>query len=139
MKDRTALFGLLLIAANGMASTPRTEVLLLSGDGTPRHPPVPWTFSLDHGRGSGVKTSIPVPSNWEQQGFGAYYYGTQGRGKPDDDPVIPKEVGTYARTFGVPASWAGRRVHIVFDGVMTDADVLINGVSAGATHQGGFY
>ena len=31
------------------------------------------------------------------------------------------------------------RVSIVFEGVMTDTDVLINGSSAGPVHQGGFY
>ena len=82
---------------------------------------------------------IAVPSCWEQQGFGAYYYGTQGRGKPDDDPVIPKETGTYRREFQVPADWAGRDIHIVFEAAMTDTSVTINGQSAGPAHQGGFY
>ncbi len=80
-----------------------------------------------------------VPSCWEQQGFGAYYYGTQGRGKPDDDPIIPKETGTYQREFQVPAEWNGRDIHIVFEAAMTDTSVTINGQSAGPTHQGGFY
>jgi hypothetical protein len=129
----------MLLAAAGVQAAPRTEILPLSGDGTPRHPPVRWEFTLDRGRGSGAPTSILVPSNWEQQGFGAYSYGTQGRDKPDDDPVIPKEVGTYARSFDVPAAWSGRALFLVFDGVMTDTDVRVNGVSAGVTHQGGFY
>jgi len=129
-------------AAGGFApaaTPPRTDILMLSGDGTPRHPPVRWEFTLDAGRGAGARSSILVPSCWEQQGFGAYYYGTQGRGKPDDDPVIPKEIGTYARSFTLPAGWRGREIHIVFDGAMTDTEVRINGRSAGATHQGGFY
>jgi hypothetical protein len=121
------------------ATAPRTDILMLSGDGTPQHPPVRWEFTLDSGRGSGVKSSIVVPSCWEQQGFGAYYYGTQGRGKPDDDPIIPKETGSYARSFMLPPAWSGREIHIVFDGAMTDTDVRVNGQSAGPTHQGGFY
>ena len=80
-----------------------------------------------------------MPSCWEQQGFGAYYYGTQGRGKPDDDPVIPKETGTYRRSFEAPASWREREIHIVFEAAMTDTTVFINGQQAGDTHQGGFY
>ena len=64
--------------------------------------PVHWDFRLDQGRGSGEWKRIVVPSCWEQQGFGTYYYGTQGRGKPDDDPVIPKETGTYRRSFEIP-------------------------------------
>ena len=29
----------------------------------------------------------------------------EGRGKPDDDPVIPKETGTYRRSFDLPKAW----------------------------------
>jgi hypothetical protein len=121
-----------------------TVVLPLSGMGNAGETPVYWDFKLDAGRGSGsIKgkewTRIAVPSCWEQQGFGSYYYGTQGRGKPDDDPVIPRETGTYRREFQIPASWDGRDVHVVFEAAMTDTSVTINGQSAGATHQGGFY
>jgi hypothetical protein len=134
------LLALLLVAIAGDAWThPRTDILPLSGTGEPASAPVRWNFSIDRGRGSESPGSIMVPSCWEQEGFGAYYYGTQGRGKPDDDPVIPKEVGTYSRTFEIPAAWAGREFHLVFDGVMTDTDVRVNGQSAGPTHQGGFY
>jgi hypothetical protein len=82
---------------------------------------------------------ILVPSCWEQQGFGAYYYGTQGRGKPDDDPVIPKETGTYRRSFGFPCSGASAGIHLVFEAAMTDTTCSFNGRQAGDTHQGGFY
>jgi beta-galactosidase/beta-glucuronidase len=41
--------------------------------------------------------------------------------------------------FLVPAAWRGRVVRLVFDGVMTDAEVWVNGQSAGPTHQGSFY
>lgn len=142
LRRRYATLVALAVAGAGYAGAPtppRTDILMLSGDGTPRYPPVRWEFTLDAGRGAGVKGSILVPSCWEQQGFGAYYYGTQGRGKPDDDPVIPREVGTYARSFTLPAAWNGREIHIVFDGAMTDTDVRVNGRSAGPTHQGGFY
>jgi hypothetical protein len=120
-----------------------TLVMPLSGMGTAGEAPVYWDFKLDTGRGSvagdGKWSRIAVPSCWEQQGFGTYYYGTQGRGKPDDDPVIPKETGTYRREFQIPSAWSGREVHIVFEAAMTDTTVSINGQSAGPTHQGGFY
>jgi hypothetical protein len=125
------------------AAEPATIVLPLSGMGEAGEAPVYWDFKLDTGRGSGPKSGkwsrIVVPSCWEQQGFGAYYYGTQGRGKPDDDPVIPKETGTYRREFQIPATWDAREIHIVFEAAMTDTSVSINGQSAGPTHQGGFY
>jgi hypothetical protein len=98
-----------------------------------------WQFKLDTGRRSGHWQLIPVPSQWEQQGFGTYYYGTQGRGKPDDDPVIPKETALYRRSFDVPTAWRDREVHVVFEAVMTDTTVFVNGRQAGKTHQGGFY
>ena len=121
------------------AQAAETWVLPLSGMGEAGEAPVYWDFQLDNGRGSGKRGRIAVPSCWEQQGFGAYYYGTQGRGKPDDDPVIPKETGTYRRTFELPAAWEGRDIHIVFEAAMTDTTVTVNGQSAGPTHQGGFY
>ena len=121
---------LLSCACGSAAHAEPTEILPLSGT---------WDFKLDQGRRSGEWHPIPVPSQWEQQGFGAYYYGTQGRGKPDDDPVIPKETGTYKRSFDIPGTWKGRDIHVIFEAAMTDTTVTINGKSAGPTHQGGFY
>jgi len=57
-----------------------------------------------------------VPSNWETEGFGVYNYG---RGKQPES----NETGTYRYKFTVPASWKGKSVHIVFEGVMTDTKV----------------
>ncbi|MCX6895613.1 MAG: DUF4981 domain-containing protein [Verrucomicrobia bacterium] len=39
----------------------------------------------------------------------------------------------------MPESWSGRRINLVFNGVMTDASVKVNGRSAGPTHIGAFY
>jgi hypothetical protein len=132
-------FASLLLAMPFLAHAQSTIIQPLSGMGEAGEKPVYWDFRLDTGRGSGAWRKIAVPSQWEQQGFGSYYYGTQGRGKPDSDPVIPKETGTYKRSFEMPASWNGRSIHIVFEAAMTDTDVLVNGRSAGPTHQGGFY
>jgi glycosyl hydrolase family 2 len=128
-----------LLLAPALACAAPTEILPLSGMGAADEAPVYWDFKLDAGRGAGEWKRILVPSCWEQQGFGAYYYGTQGRGKPDDDPVIPKETGTYRRTFELPESWSDRQVHVVFEAAMTDTTVFVNGRQAGDTHQGGFY
>ena len=119
-----------------------TETQMLSGHGS--DDAVPWDFYCASSRannrnctnapGNGIWTTIPVPSNWELQGFGTYYYGTDNgfqRG--------PVETGFYRRSFDVPPTWRGRRVSIVFEGSMTDTDVKINGMSAGPTHQGAFY
>ena len=128
-----------LLLAPALACAAPTGILPLSGMGVADEAPVYWDFKLDTGRGAGEWKRILVPSCWEQQGFGAYYYGTQGRGKPDGDPVIPKETGTYRRTFDLPDSWSDRQIHIVFEAAMTDTTVFVNGRQAGDTHQGGFY
>lgn len=112
------------------ASAAETELRYLSGHG-PKDA-VPWEFSVTKGRRAGERTTIQVPSNWEQQGFGTYNYGQSPGAKAD-------EHGLYRLRFSVPDEWKGRRVRIVFDGVMTDAEVKINGKSAGPAHQGGFY
>ena len=135
----TALLVALALTAPALGASPETLVMPLSGMGVEGVAPVYWDFQLDSGRGSGKQSRIVVPSCWEQQGFGAYYYGTQGRGKPDDDPVIPRETGTYRRDFQISPAWDGRDIHIVFEAAMTDTTVNINGQSAGPTHQGGFY
>ncbi|WP_237716332.1 glycoside hydrolase family 2 TIM barrel-domain containing protein [Catenovulum agarivorans] len=110
-------------------ATALTEVKMLSGTGS--DDAVEWDFYCNKGNNCGEWTKIPVPSNWEQQGFGNYDYG-----------YIPEkhdEQGIYRRQFDVPAEWQDRTIEIVFDGVMTDATVLVNGEQVGPTHQGGFY
>jgi hypothetical protein len=108
----------------------QTERQYLSGRG-PKDA-VPWGFSVTGGRRAGEQTTIPVPSNWEQHGFGAYSYGLAPIPRSD-------ERGLYRLTFSAPETWKGRRIRIVFDGVMTDATVKVNGRSAGPTHHGAFY
>ncbi len=119
--------GLLL---SGVSIAAETELRYLSGHG-PKDA-VPWEFSVTKGRRAGEWTTIPVPSNWEQQGFGTYNYGESPGAKAD-------EHGLYRLRFSVPDEWKGKRVRIVFDGVMTDAAVTVNGKSAGPVHQGAFY
>lgn len=108
-----------------------TEVKYLSGTGADQT--VDWEFFCSAGMNSGKWTKIAVPSCWEQQGFGSYNYGH------DDFENRLNETGLYKHRFNVPASWSGKEVTIVFEGVMTDALVKINGKQAGPVHQGAFY
>ena len=121
----------LLVLVSGVlaacACAVETETLYLSGRG--KDDAVPWEFFCTGGQRSGAWMTIPVPSCWEQQGFGAYGY--------QDDPL--KEQGKYRHRFLVPAAWQGKVIRIVFEGAMTDAEVRINGQPAGPMHQGGFY
>lgn len=115
-------------------AVPETDVQYLSGHGP--EDAVRWEFFCTAGRASRVWTTIPVPSCWEQQGFGTYNYGNEINA---DDRVVGNEQGLYRRTFEVPASWRDRQVRLVFDGSMTDTTVWVNGRQAGETHQGAFY
>jgi hypothetical protein len=105
----------------------KTQTLYLSGKGT--DDAVDWEFMINTGRRAGEPSTIPVPSNWEFHGFGDFQYGFN----------ASTEVGTYRRTFELPASWARKRIFVVFEGAMTDTLVSVNDVSAGPAHQGGFY
>jgi hypothetical protein len=109
----------------------QTERLYLSGTGNDHT--VNWQFFCTAGANSGKWTTIPVPSNWELQGFGKYDYGFV------KEVNKGKEQGLYKYSFKVPAGWANQKINIVFEGSMTDTEVKINGKSAGEIHQGSFY
>lgn len=123
------LAGLLLSISAMAADALRTETLMLSGSGP--DDAVPWDFTIDAGMRAGEKARIPVPSNWQQHGFGHYQYGY-------DKGPRAADTGTYRRRFTVPADWKGRTVRIVFEAAMTDTTVKVNGKLAGPVHQGGF-
>ena len=107
-----------------------TERQYLSGHG--KDDAVPWKFFCTGGEQSRYWTNIPVPSNWELHGFGTLNY-------KKDSTNPPPERGLYEHDFTVPQGWRSGRVFLVFDGVMTDTSVKVNGESAGPVHQGGFY
>lgn len=132
-------FLLLLLAAAPAVFAVETETVYLSGHGS--DDAVPWDFYCTAGRSSGVWTKIAVPSCWEQQGFGEYDYGVEFRPSKrlPEQVRMPAEQGIYRHEFVVPAAWRGRVVRLVFEGVLTDAAVKINGQPAGPGHEGGFY
>lgn len=134
----TFLLGLVL-STFAFGETLSTENIYLSGRGS--DDAQLWDFFCTAGRNSGFWTKIPVPSCWEQQGFGEYDYGVEFRpSKRMPEPLpVPNEEGIYRREFNVPAAWRGRSVRLVFEGVLTDTEVRVNGVSVGPVHQGGFY
>ncbi|MDQ0639347.1 hypothetical protein QF042_002912 [Pedobacter sp. W3I1] len=130
MKRRFILFWCLISMFCSLKAQ-QTEKLYLSGTGNDNT--VNWDFFCTAGANSGKWTSIPVPSNWELQGFGKYNYGF------NKEENKGKEQGLYKYTFKVPAAWKNKKINIVFEGSMTDTEVKINGKSAGETHQGSFY
>jgi len=129
LKKLTYIIVCLLFAMQLFAQ--QTEIKYLSGIGNDNS--VQWDFYCSDGMNAHKWTKIAVPSCWELQGFGKYNYGFA------KDSLKGKEQGLYKHVFDVPTTWKDKVINIVFEGVMTDADVKVNGVSAGAIHQGAFY
>ena len=124
---------LLILLLSLQVTAQQTETLYLSGTGL--GDTKTWDFYCSDGMNSRKWSKIEVPSQWELEGFGEYSYGrwyTIKGGKPST------ETGTYRTTFRIPSNWKGKQVTIVFEGVMTDTEVFVNGVLAGEMHQGGF-
>lgn len=87
-------------------------------------------------------TTIPVPANVELQGHGIpilenYDYPFLKVGQkptPEIAGKVPENndpVSLYRRTFTVPEGWAGRHVHLVFDGADSFLRVWVNGRELG--------
>lgn len=84
---------------------------------------------------------ITVPGNWETQGYGTriyvnerYEFGDKHFGFEKNPPYVPvdsNEVGSYRRTFTVPAEWTGRRTVLCLEGVASFYYVWINGHKLG--------
>jgi beta-galactosidase/beta-glucuronidase len=111
-----------------------------------------WRFKLDHGVSPAVKgelppdaaipdfatpaandadwKDIPVPANWEIEGFSIPTY-------QERDKIQSDDIGLYRRWVQVPASFRGQKVLWHFDGVYDGAEVFVNGQRAGY-HESGF-
>lgn len=76
---------------------------------------------------------IPVPSNWQVEGYGRPHYTNRDYPFPVDPPYVPDEnpTGCYRRTFTVPEHWTGRQVILRFDGVDSAFYVWVNGTEVG--------
>ena len=78
--------------------------------------------------------SIPVPSNWEVQGYGIPIYTNIVYPFPKDElqaPVEDNPVGSYRRSFTVPQDWEERQVFITFEGVQSAFYLWVNGQKVG--------
>jgi len=89
---------------------------------------------------------IPVPSNWQIEGYGKPLYTNATYPFKVDPPRVMgtppehysnfpednrNEVGSYRRYFEVPESWKGRAVFLTFDGVDSAAYYWLNGKPLG--------
>ena len=86
---------------------------------------------------TGGWADIDVPGNWERQGYGTAIYVNEAYEFDDkmfnfkkNPPLVPykeNEVGSYRRTFTVPAGWEGRRVVLCCEGVISFYYIWVNG------------
>src|SRR5688572_11730631 len=105
---------LLICSLSGFSQ--ETNIRYLSG--LDKDHTVNWELKVSGGRNAGVWKPIPVPSNWEMQGFGNYYYWSDWAKER-----APDSIGNYRYSFEAPAEWKGKDLKLVFGGVMTDTEV----------------
>ncbi|MEQ8881072.1 MAG: glycoside hydrolase family 2, partial [Cyclobacteriaceae bacterium] len=78
---------------------------------------------------------IPVPSNWELEGFGIPIYTNVTYPFPANPPFIPHDdnpVGSYKRSFDVSEEWLNQKdVYLYFGGIRSAAYIWINGQFVG--------
>ena len=87
--------------------------------------------------------TMPVPGNWELNGYGQPEYvniGFAWRGhfneQPPAVPVKDNHVGSYRRQIDIPASWNGKQVIAHFGSVTSNIYLYVNGQFAGYAEDG---
>jgi beta-galactosidase len=86
-----------------------------------------WRFQLEDTAGAGDPQfddgqwrKLDLPHDWSiEQPFDSRWASATG--------YLPGGIGWYRKSFQLPAPLAGRRVHIIFDGVYMNSEVWING------------
>ncbi|MDR1381661.1 MAG: DUF4981 domain-containing protein [Tannerella sp.] len=82
---------------------------------------------------------IPVPSNWEMQGYGDPLFRNVHAPFKANPPFVPREynpAGAYRKTFSLPASWRGEQVFLRFEKTASASFIWINGQEAGYNEGG---
>ena len=103
----------------------------------------PVDFYTENYHDSKWKT-IPVPSNMEMQGYGTPIYTNITYPFKYDPPKVmgavpagwtshkePNPVGSYRRTFDIPANWNSKEIFIHFEGVQSAFYIWVNGQKVG--------
>ncbi|MBN1350570.1 DUF4981 domain-containing protein [candidate division KSB1 bacterium] len=81
---------------------------------------------------------IPVPGNWQMQGYGRPIYLNVRYPFEKNPPFIQKHynpVGSYRTEFRMPEAWKGRQIFIHFDGVESAFYLWINGEKVGYSQE----
>ena len=103
----------------------------------PRISEIPEGFYRENYNISGWD-EMPVPGNWEFNGYGIPIYVNIGFGFRGNPPHIDRNdspAGAYRHEFNIPDSWDGRRVFIHFDGGTNSMYVWVNGRKVGYTEN----
>ena len=77
---------------------------------------------------------IPVPSNWNMQGYDKPIYTNVQMPIPNTPPYVPKDdnpTGLYRKKFDIPVDWDGRTIIISFGGVDSAFYLWVNGQEVG--------
>jgi beta-galactosidase len=127
--------------ANAKESDPKESSLYKSLNGT-------WKFDIvkhpsqkpqDFYRpdfNDGNWNDIPVPSNWELEGFDIPIYTNVTYPHPKNPPFIDGDynpVGSYRKTFSVPDDWNDKEVFLHFGSISGYAQIYLNGKEVGMT------
>ena len=134
-------------AALDADSKPSTLVRSLDGAWKFRWSPRPENRPVDFYKpdfDADAWRDIRVPSNWEMEGYGTPIFSNITYPFKRDAPRVTEEpprewtaykernpVGSYRRTFEVPAEWAGRQIFLTFGGVSSAFYVWVNGQKVG--------
>lgn len=77
---------------------------------------------------------INVPGNWEMQGYGTPIYTNTTYVFPANPPYTSHDdnaVGSYKRSFEIPAAWNGRKIFLHFGSSTSGMYVWVNGKKVG--------
>ncbi|MDR2533425.1 MAG: DUF4981 domain-containing protein [Tannerellaceae bacterium] len=78
--------------------------------------------------------AIPVPSNWEMEGYGDKLFRNVTSPFKADPPRVPREynpTGAYRTTFELPDDWGGKEIFLRLEKVASASFVWINGKEVG--------
>ena len=77
---------------------------------------------------------LPVPSNWQVEGYGRPIYTNIKHPFPANPPKVPEdanETGLYRLDFDIPTDWSGNEMFLHFAGVQSAMYVWLNGEFVG--------
>ena len=115
--------------SDAQANTPSASRQYLDGEWSfelyesPDSVPAAWPFSKDS------QKTVPVPGNWQLQGFDKPVYTNVKYPFPVNPPRVPEQnpTGCYRRSFFLDAAAVRERTHLVFEGVDSAFFVWCNG------------